>query len=235
MSKPSTISFERNLGIMSESEWVSLSNSKVLIVGLGGLGGHIADSLVRLGVRSIILVDYDRFDPTNLNRQLYSSTETIGKFKVDVIFEAMGKLNPEVELSKYCLRVQDLDPVVFECVDIIIDAVDDIETKLFLEKTASRYQKPLLHGAVGGWYGQIGLLMPGSFLLKGLYEDASVGAERWLGSPTFTPAVVANMMVSEWVKYVLHRPEVLIDQIMMIDLLHHQYRVVIKHNASSSK
>ena len=76
--------FKGNRGILSETELEKVSQTRILLVGLGGLGGHLVNSLARLGVRSLMLVDYDRFSPTNLNRQLFSSTETLGKYKADV-------------------------------------------------------------------------------------------------------------------------------------------------------
>jgi tRNA A37 threonylcarbamoyladenosine dehydratase len=72
-----------NLGIMSSMELDAIQNKKIMIVGLGGLGGHVADSLVRLGVSRIMLVDFDVFEVSNLNRQLYSTHENIGEYKVN--------------------------------------------------------------------------------------------------------------------------------------------------------
>jgi molybdopterin/thiamine biosynthesis adenylyltransferase len=220
--------FENNLGIMSPDEWEKLAQTRILLVGLGGLGGHIAASLVRLGIRSMILVDFDRFELSNLNRQLFSSHATIGKFKTDVVQEELKKMNPGLELAVHRIPVEKLDPPVFDAVDLIIDAVDGIPTRLFLQNIATMHQKPLLHGAVGGWYGQIGLLLPGTSLLSEMYQDASEGIGSSLGSPTFTPAVVANLMVAEFVKYSLGRPQALVNQIMTIDLLNHEYRVVCR-------
>jgi molybdopterin/thiamine biosynthesis adenylyltransferase len=217
-----------NLGIMTPVEWERLAKTRVLLVGLGGLGGHLANSLVRLGIRSLTLVDFDRFDESNLNRQLFSTPDAIGRFKADVLCEELKKINSNLELKKNCVMVQEVDSAIFETTDVIIDAVDDIKTKLYLETMGKNHLKPVLHGAVGGWYGQVGILTPGSNLLSQIYQDATAGIEQIQGSPTFTPAVVANMMAGELVKYILRRSEALIDQILMIDLLHHEYRIVCR-------
>lgn len=220
--------FEKNMGVMSEEQWLRLANLRVLLVGLGGLGGHVANSLVRLGVHTLSIVDFDKFDHSNLNRQLFSSHKNIGIYKTDVFIDELKNLNPKLKIIPYQMKVQQLKPEVFDQVDIIIDAVDDIQTKLYLEEMGFIHQKLLVHGAIGGWYGQIGLLTPGAYLLKELYGDSHFGDEELLGSPTFSPAVVANMMVSEIVKYAIDSPKALIDQIMMIDLLNHEYRIVCK-------
>jgi len=220
--------FEGNLGIMTPAEWERMSFLRVLVVGLGGLGGHVAAGLARLGVRSMVLVDYDRFEATNLNRQLFATHVTIGKYKAEVLYDELKKIRPGIDLEVHYVRIEDLNPSVFDRVDMIVDAVDAIPTKLHLETMAETHKRPLLHGAVGGWYGQLGVLLPGSRLLHELYEGADGGLERDLGSPTFTPAVVANMMLAEFVKFALARPGAVKDEIMMVDLLHHDYRVVAR-------
>ena len=222
------IEFSKNLGILSEKEWLALSKTKILIIGLGGLGGYLANSLIRLGIRELILIDPDQFSSSNLNRQLFSSHDSIGKFKVEVVKSELLKIssNLDIEIHKDC--VQNLDVNTFDKIDIIVDCVDDIPTKLFLEEKASIHLKPLLHGAIGGWYGQIGIALPGSNLLHEMYGNQDSGLETSLRSPTFMPAVVANLMVSELVKFFLNKTEVLRNQIMMIDVLNHEYKVIYK-------
>ncbi len=227
--------FQENFGIMSLEEWKKIANTKVLLVGLGGLGGHIANSLARIGVKSLVLVDYDRFDISNLNRQLFSSLAVVGRYKATVLVEELKKINSDIRITSYETPAQELNDSVFDDVDIIIDAVDDIQSKLFLESLGSSHHKPLLHGAVGGWYGQIGIALPGSNLLKELYANSEVGLEQTLKSPTFTPAVVANMMVGELIKYVLGNKNALANKIMMIDLLNNECRIVCQKSLHNSQ
>ena len=217
-----------NRGIMSDIELEKIAGSRILLVGLGGLGGHIANSLVRLGVRSIAVVDFDHFTVPNLNRQLFSSLENIGKHKVDVIIENLVGINPKSEIIAYHVPVQEIDVSAFDETDMIIDAVDTIETKLWLEKVAQAHNKPLLHGAIGGWYGQVGISLPNSNLLHNFYQGANDGLERTLRCPTFVPPIIANIMVAEMVKYLLGRSPNLANQIMMVDMLHNDSRIVMK-------
>ena len=85
----------------------------------------------------------------------------------------------------------------------------------------------MIHGAIAGWYGQLGIIMPGSNILSELYKDSKHGIESELMSPTFTPGVIGNMMISEFVKYILKK-EALVNQILYIDLLDHEYRIMYK-------
>jgi len=220
--------FQGNRGIMSDAELEKVSKTRILLVGLGGLGGHLANSLTRLGIHAIALVDDDRFSVSNLNRQLFSSTETLGKYKTEAVSKELMKINPEIELTSYPIRIQEIDTAVFGKIDLIIDAVDDIKTKLYLEAVGKKHRIPLLHGAIGGWYGQIGLSLPGSNLLSDFYGDAPRGLEKALGSPTFIPPVIANLMIAEMIKFLCGRFPNLANQLMMVDVLNHDSRVVFK-------
>jgi molybdopterin-synthase adenylyltransferase len=226
MAFPLDNRFEKNTGIMTMAEMEKIAQTRVLLVGLGGLGGFVASSLARLGVRSLVLVDYDRFSSSNLNRQLYSSVDTLGKSKVDVLVGELKKINPDIEITAFLDSVYNLDASVYEKVGLIIDAVDEIKTKLFLENVGEKHRKPLLHGAVGGWYGQVGISLPGSQLLHDFYGNFSEGLEKTMGAPTFIPPIIANLMIAELIKFVNHRPATLTNKIMMVDTLNNVEKIV---------
>ncbi len=226
MAFPLDNRFEKNTGIMTIAEMEKIAQTRVLLVGLGGLGGFVASSLARLGVRSLVLVDYDRFSSSNLNRQLYSSVDTLGKSKVDVLVGELKKINPDIEITAFLDSVYNLDASVYEKVGLIIDAVDEIKTKLFLENVSEKHRKPLLHGAVGGWYGQVGISLPGSLLLHDFYGSFSEGLEKTMGAPTFIPPIIANLMIAELIKFVNHRPGTLTNKIMMVDTLNNVEKIV---------
>ena len=219
-------SLRKNLGVFEESEMDRLMDHTVVIVGLGGLGGMIANGLVRLGVRRLVLIDHDRFEKSNLNRQLFCTQETLGMKKVYVAEEALRLINPEVDIKVYADRFETLTPSVFDHADLIVDALDNIPLKLQLERIASRHEKPLMHGAIGGWYGQLGISMPGTRLLEQYYRSKTEGIEAEEGSPTFTPGVIANLMVTEIAKFLSGREETLRDRLLFLDLLEYDFRIV---------
>ena len=81
--------------------WSVFSHAKVAVFGLGGVGGHAADALVRTGIGSFVLVDADRVSLTNLNRQIIADHETIGRLKTEVMREHMLRINPRVKTQEY--------------------------------------------------------------------------------------------------------------------------------------
>jgi len=220
--------YSRNMGIMTEEELLIVENTRVLLVGVGGLGGFIASSLVRLGVKKLTIIDFDDFEESNLNRQIFSTTLTLNKSKVDITKKKLLDINPNIEIiaihGKYDRSVND---TIYHDIDVVFDGVDNIESKLLLEEHCTLYNKPLIHGAIGGWYGQMGIIMPNSNILKDIYSTRSKGIEEELKSPTFAPGIVGNMMVSEFLKFILKK-DALVNEILFIDVLDHDYRIIYK-------
>lgn len=108
-----------------------IKNTTVLIIGLGGVGGYALESIVRSGIEKIIIVDNDKVDITNLNRQLISNINNIGKSKVDVAYDRALSINPNIKIVKIneFITKENIDILFKEKVDYIIDACDTIETK----------------------------------------------------------------------------------------------------------
>ena len=216
--------YEMNLGVMTTEDLTKLKSLNVAVVGLGGLGGNVVNQLTRLGVGHLILVDFDIFSESNLNRQLFSDTSNTGESKVEVIRKNLQLINNELKITTFQKRVQDID--LLDC-DYVIDATDNIETKLYLADYCKEKNIMLLHGSCAGWYGQVGFVSPGSTLLHDLYGTNQEGLEKELFNPPFTPSVVASTMVSEFVKMVQGSDEVVVDELLLIDLYNN---IVIKTN-----
>ena len=115
-----------------------LKNKTVLIVGIGGVGGYVVESLARSGVGTIIIVDYDTVDITNINRQIIALTSTIGKKKVDVMEKRINDINPECKVVKYNLffNQETKNTILDNKIDFIIDCCDSVESKKILIKEA---------------------------------------------------------------------------------------------------
>lgn len=219
--------FLANRKLFSDQDIATVQQQRILLVGAGGLGGYVANGLIRFGVKQMTIVDMDKYDVSNLNRQLFSSHDTIGKYKAEVLKASCVKIYPEACITTHLMPIETLEEsLINDKYDYIIDAVDSITTRLYLEKLASKLNIPLLHGAIGGWYGQIGMIMPDSSLLSRLYGDNKNGLEKTLGSPTFTPAVVGSMMVSELIKHAIKDASAFENKILFIDLKHHDYHIL---------
>ncbi|MFK5883406.1 MAG: ThiF family adenylyltransferase [Candidatus Izemoplasma sp.] len=222
--------YDNNLGIMNQKELNIINNTNVLLIGAGGLGGYVANSLARLGIINLTIVDNDYFVESNLNRQLYSNMKTIGKSKVKVTKKELLKINPSMKITIYEKRYNEsIDDSVFNDIDIVFEAVDNIETRLLIEADCTKHNVPLIHGAIAGWTGWVGIIMPNTNIFQDIYQykKSGKGVEETLKSPTFIPAIIANLMATEFVKFLLNKKS-LTNQILFIDVLEHEYRIIYK-------
>lgn len=114
-----------------QDDYDKIKNLSVLVLGLGGVGGYVVESLVRLGIKKIVLVDYDIVDITNINRQIIANHETIGKYKVDVFEDRIKTISPTCEIVKIKEKITpDTIQLLFqEKVDFYVDACDTKEVK----------------------------------------------------------------------------------------------------------
>jgi len=184
----------RNLGTFSYAGQLKLLESTVVLVGLGGLGGQLVEQLGRVGVGEIIAAEPDVFDETNLNRQLLSNEANLGKEKTYEAKERLEKINKAVEFTGFCCRLNELPDEVWEKADLVFDCLDNIDDRLVLAQKCSALNCPLVHGAIAGWYGEVGVVWPGSEMLEKHYQGQHEGLEKELGTPPFTAAVAANLM-----------------------------------------
>jgi len=220
--------YERNKNLINEDEQNILKISKVCVVGCGGLGGYIIEMLGRLGVGNITAIDGDVFDESNLNRQILSEVDFIGKKKSFVAFERINKINPEITLKPVVefLNEENSTRLLINH-DIVIDALDKIQIRLLLQKTCKSLKIPLIHGAIAGWYGQVCTIFPEDDTLSKIYKSNSdSGMEKDLGNPSFTPALVASIQVSEAVKILLNKGDLLRNKILFINTLNQEYDVL---------
>jgi len=218
----------RNMSMLSKEENESLGKFKVCVVGCGGLGGYIIEFLGRLGIGYITAVDGDIFDETNLNRQILSDTESLGKSKALAAKQRMKLVNPEIEITSVTERLTEENAErVLQGHDLIIDAVDKINTRFLLQDRAAKLKLPLVHGAIAGWYGQVSTILPGDRTLDKIYPSREgSGIENELGNPSFTPALVASIQVAEALKVLLGKGELIRNKLLYIDLLEQNYVVM---------
>lgn len=139
--------FQREKILIGEENFNKLKNSHIIVFGLGGVGGYVVESLVRAGIGKLTVVDYDRIDITNINRQIIATQETIGKNKVDEIIERARSINPDIDIigvnEKYTEENRDF---FFQdkSYDYIVDAIDMVKSKLDLIVTAKEKNIPII-------------------------------------------------------------------------------------------
>ena len=108
-----------------------LKNSKVIIFGLGGVGGSATEAIARAGINNIALVDCDKISETNINRQIFATTKTVGKLKVEAAKERLIEINPNLNIEVYNLffNKENSNGFDFSKYDYIIDAIDTVSSQ----------------------------------------------------------------------------------------------------------
>lgn len=216
----------RNMDMLSLEENESLRKCKVCVVGCGGLGGNVIEMLARLGIGYITAIDGDVFEETNLNRQILSTMDNFGQNKALAAKLRVNEINPDVIVNSVNSHISEENYVdILKGHDVIVDAVDDIKTRFSLQHFAKELNIPLVHGAISGWFGQVSTIMPNDNTLNLIYKS-SEKLENKLGNPSFTPALVAAIEVSEVVKLLIKRGEILRYKLLLIDTYTQNYSVV---------
>lgn len=132
--------FQRTELLLGNEKMDKLSQKKVIIFGIGGVGSWCAESLVRTGIQHITIVDSDRVCVTNINRQLHATTKSVGKVKTEVLRERLLEINPQAEITAV-QKIYNKDTHDFfhiETYDYIVDAIDSLSSKIHLIRMATR-------------------------------------------------------------------------------------------------
>lgn len=218
--------YDRNIGTITIEEQEILKAKSVCVVGCGGLGGGVIENLTRMGVGGLTVVDGDVFDESNLNRQVLSCEANLGKSKAVEAAEQMSRINSEITFVAIedLLNADNAAAIIDGC-DVVVDALDNPETRLILENACEALNIPLVHGAISGWNGQVGVCMPGSRMMSQLYGYGE-GTDESPTNPSFTPAVVSAIQAAETIKVLLGREETLTNKLLMMDLLEHEYDII---------
>lgn len=126
--------FLRTEALLGAEGMERLKNAKVMIIGLGAVGGYALEALARSGIGKLVLVDFDVFDESNINRQILATTSTIGRKKTAVAAERVKEINPECEVTVLDMFVNadTLDEIINIKVDYVVDAIDALNPKCCL-------------------------------------------------------------------------------------------------------
>lgn len=217
--------FRRNQGVLSKDQQLLLQAKTVAVIGCGGLGGYVIEELVRIGVGRLHLFDPDVFTLSNCNRQLYALQSTLGSNKAEAAARRVQEIHPYCVVRTYSADFRDLagEAEPFQ-VDAAIDCLDKIQARHDLADLCDRQAIPLVHGAVSGWYGQVGVHLPGSHLIGRLYPHhlETNSAPSVLAC---TVAVVASIQAAETVKLLLGLPSALHNTWLHIDLKENEFLV----------
>lgn len=156
--------YSRNILInnIGEEGQKKISEAKVLICGCGGLGSGVITNLASLGVGNLGLLDCDILELSNLNRQFIHTPENLGREKVFSAMEWVNKFNPEINVQTFNTRLGNGNyQEIIKDYDIIVDCFDSFVSKFLLNEIAIKSGKPLVHGGISEYFGQVTTIIKG--------------------------------------------------------------------------
>ncbi|MFV0440879.1 MAG: HesA/MoeB/ThiF family protein [Lachnospirales bacterium] len=198
--------YDRNLGTITYGEQNKLNSSRVLVIGCGGLGGFVIEGLSRMGLKNIGICDYDVFEESNLNRQLYSTMNVLGKQKTEVAKDRIRDIDNTINVKVYSKAFPN-DDIAFDIhsYDVVVDCLDSIETRLLLSKFCLENNKVLIHGAVGGYYGTLAVVSEENQVVEKLYANADKEStiDKIMGNPFSIVSIVSALQVHLTISFLL--------------------------------
>jgi molybdopterin/thiamine biosynthesis adenylyltransferase len=229
--------YRRNRETFSTADQLRLRESRVAVIGCGGLGGYLVELLARLGIGTLVVVDPDVFEEHNLNRQLLSSPALLGVAKVEAARARVAAVNPAVEVVAHraAFSTASAGALLAGCA-AAVDGLDDVRVRRELATACAGLGIALVHGAIAGWYGQVAVQLPGGDVTPLLRPSRTgKGIEAQLGNPSFTPALVASLQVAELTKVLLGRAPALAEGALFVDLLAMRFHEVVLGDPPGSR
>ena len=161
--------FSRTEMLLGNDGMEKLNNAKVAIFGLGGVGSFVCEGLARSGIGNFILVDFDKVDESNINRQLIATVNTIGKYKVDLMKERILEINPNanVEIYKEFYMADSKSNIITEDLSYAVDCVDTIMAKIAIICSCDAINVPVISSMGTG-----NKLDPSMFEIADIYETS---------------------------------------------------------------
>ncbi|MBI9106478.1 MAG: HesA/MoeB/ThiF family protein [Spirochaetales bacterium] len=194
-----------------------LKQATVFIAGAGGLGSSASIYLAAAGVGRLIIADYDLIDMSNLNRQILYSTAAIGELKAESARRRLTELNPEIAVEIRTVKLEGDISKLIDGADLIIDCLDNIETRYVLNDFSLKTRIPIVHGGINGYAGQISFIAPPeTACLRCIFPDAykADGPIPVIGA---TAGIIGSMQAMEAVKYLTESGELLKNKLLIID------------------
>ena len=201
--------------------------SRVLIIGLGGLGSPAAMYLAASGVGHLVLVDPDRVDLTNLQRQIVHATERVGQDKTASAARGLEALNPGVRVTTINKKIEG---TAFEeqvnLADVVVDATDNFASRFAINAACARAGKPLISGAVVRFEGQVAVFPPGGPCYRCLYAEGGGPDEACATLGVLAPAagVIGSIQAVETIKVLLGIGQTLAGRLLLFDALNMEWR-----------
>lgn len=223
--------YDRNFKTFSKEEQQTLKNSKVLVAGLGGLGGGVCEMLARAGVGHLKLIDHDLFEPSNLNRQILCTENLVGASKADSALNRIQAINSDISATAFteALDESNLGQHITGS-NVIMDCLDTINMRFKLQDAAAKADIPIVSGAIAGVTGQVTTIFPGDAGYSLIYGESgrekAKGVETETGNISYCALMVASIQASECIKILLKRGDVLQNKLLIAELWSNTFEVL---------
>ena len=221
----------KNVGAKGQKKVIS---SKILIVGIGGLGCPAAENLARAGVGSIGLVDNDIVNLSNIHRQSLFNSKDIKKSKVSVAAKKLKDINPHIKIKKYNIRLNEKNiKNIIQDYDLIVDGSDNFKTKFLVNDYCLKFKKKLVTGAISKFDGHVftfDFKDKKTASLKSFYQEGEISDDilncEFEGVLGTTASIIGAIQANEALKMIIEIGKNLKNQILIIDLLNLSFRKV---------
>lgn len=216
--------FLRNMGSLGMDGQIRLLQATAFVIGVGGLGGTIAQLLARMGIGRLVIADGDSFSEDNLNRQAFSLEGNIGVPKVQAARQMISEINAATEVETFEGFVKEEEFfALLKGADVALDALDNMPSRFLLEKACKQAGIPLVHGAVAGFSGQVMAIYPDDTGFQAIYGNAQTAPEKGieieLGNLAGIVAAVASLQVQEAIKIITGIGRPLRNRLLFLDSL----------------
>ena len=221
----------KNIGAKGQKKILS---SKILIVGIGGLGCPAAENLVRAGIGTIGLIDNDIVNLSNIHRQSLFSSKDVKKTKVSVAAKKLREINPlsKIKIYKSRINIKNIEGI-FKNYEIIIDGSDNFKTKFLINDYCVKYKKKLITGAISKFDGHIftfNFKDKKTASLRNFYQEKEISDDilncEFEGIIGTTASIVGSIQANEALKMIVEIGQNLKNQLLIIDLLNLNFRKV---------
>ncbi|MEW6104435.1 MAG: HesA/MoeB/ThiF family protein [bacterium] len=195
------IRYTRQILLFKEENQIKLKGAKIFVAGVGGLGCPASMYLAVAGIGKIKIIDKDRVDLSNLNRQVLHWEKDINKAKVSSAIEKLKSINPDIEIEAIDGEITEENAIsLINGCDGIFDAMDNFETRFILNKVALDLKIPLFHGSIYGLEGRATTIIPGrTVCLNCIFREAP--PKETFPVIGTTPGLIAMIQATEVIKY----------------------------------
>jgi adenylyltransferase/sulfurtransferase len=218
----------RDFGVAGQQRLIA---SRALVIGMGGLGSPATMYLAACGVGRLAIVDFDRVELSNLQRQVIHGTPDVGRLKVDSAFDRIGAINPEVAVEKFDHALDEAElGMQVENADVVVDCSDNFATRFAINAACVKAGRPLVSAAAIRFEAQIAVFanLGDSACYRCLYDDAAVGQETCAANGVASPmlGIVGAMQALEAIKVLVGIQTGLAGRLLILDALRMEWNSV---------